>query len=121
MSRLVVVSNRVAIPGETRAGGLAMALRSALGEHGGVIEQARGIDRLEEAFVLDGDQHRALRQLAIQHHRDAEQLFHAPLVPCAPAPDHAAQPRRTHQHRHHRCDHQQHRATIEQHVESKTA
>ena len=36
MSRLVVVSNRVAIPGETRAGGLAMALRAALGEHGGV-------------------------------------------------------------------------------------
>ena len=30
MSRLVVVSNRVAIPGESRAGGLAVALQSAL-------------------------------------------------------------------------------------------
>ena len=36
MSRLVVVSNRVAIPGESRAGGLAMALLAALGERGGL-------------------------------------------------------------------------------------
>ena len=36
MSRLVVVSNRVAIPGESRAGGLAVALQAALGERGGV-------------------------------------------------------------------------------------
>ena len=36
MSRLVVVSNRVAIPGENRAGGLAPALRAALAERGGV-------------------------------------------------------------------------------------
>ena len=36
MSRLVVVSNRVAIPGENRAGGLAVALLAALGERGGV-------------------------------------------------------------------------------------
>ena len=36
MSRLVVVSNRVAIPGENRAGGLATALRAALDERGGV-------------------------------------------------------------------------------------
>src|SRR5690606_24045698 len=35
MSRLVVVSNRVALPGESRAGGLAVALRSALEEHAG--------------------------------------------------------------------------------------
>ena len=36
MSRLVVVSNRVAIPGENAPGGLAVALQVALGERGGV-------------------------------------------------------------------------------------
>ncbi|HEX5488800.1 MAG TPA: trehalose-6-phosphate synthase [Rhodanobacteraceae bacterium] len=36
MSRLVVVSNRVAQPRETRAGGLAAAMRAALKETGGV-------------------------------------------------------------------------------------
>ncbi len=36
MSRLVVVSNRVAIPGEHRAGGLAVALQAALSERGGM-------------------------------------------------------------------------------------
>ncbi|WP_058835496.1 alpha,alpha-trehalose-phosphate synthase (UDP-forming) [Luteimonas abyssi] len=36
MSRLVVVSNRVAIPGENRAGGLAVALNAALKEQGGM-------------------------------------------------------------------------------------
>ncbi len=36
MSRLVVVSNRVAVPGESRAGGLAVALLAALGERGGL-------------------------------------------------------------------------------------
>ncbi|WP_211261776.1 trehalose-6-phosphate synthase, partial [Xanthomonas euvesicatoria] len=36
MSRLVVVSNRVAVPGETRAGGLAVGLLAALKERGGM-------------------------------------------------------------------------------------
>ncbi|MGY1409136.1 MULTISPECIES: alpha,alpha-trehalose-phosphate synthase (UDP-forming) [unclassified Luteimonas] len=36
MSRLVVVSNRVALPGENRAGGLAVGLEAALGTHGGL-------------------------------------------------------------------------------------
>ncbi len=36
MSRLVVVSNRVAQPKETRAGGLAAAMLAALKEHGGL-------------------------------------------------------------------------------------
>ncbi|WP_133000603.1 alpha,alpha-trehalose-phosphate synthase (UDP-forming) [Luteimonas arsenica] len=36
MSRLVVVSNRVTLPDEARAGGLAVALRAALAEHGGL-------------------------------------------------------------------------------------
>ena len=36
MRRLVVVSNRVPLPGEDRAGGLAVALRAALAEEGGL-------------------------------------------------------------------------------------
>jgi len=36
VSRLVVVSNRVAVPGESRAGGLAVALLAALKERGGL-------------------------------------------------------------------------------------
>ncbi|KAF1721790.1 alpha,alpha-trehalose-phosphate synthase (UDP-forming) [Pseudoxanthomonas wuyuanensis] len=36
MSRLVVVSNRVAVPGENRAGGLAVGLLAALRERGGL-------------------------------------------------------------------------------------
>ncbi|WP_202840514.1 alpha,alpha-trehalose-phosphate synthase (UDP-forming) [Luteimonas saliphila] len=36
MSRLVVVSNRVAVPGEARAGGLAVGLEAALGTRGGL-------------------------------------------------------------------------------------
>lgn len=36
MSRLVVVSNRVAVPGESRAGGLAVGLLAALQERGGL-------------------------------------------------------------------------------------
>jgi trehalose 6-phosphate synthase len=36
VSRLVVVSNRVALPGESRAGGLAVALKAALHERGGL-------------------------------------------------------------------------------------
>ena len=36
MSRVVVVSNRVARPKEARAGGLASAMRGALAQHGGV-------------------------------------------------------------------------------------
>ena len=36
MSRLVVVSNRVAVPGQNAPGGLAVALQAALGERGGL-------------------------------------------------------------------------------------
>ena len=36
MNRLVVVSNRVAVPGESRAGGLAVGLEAALRTHGGL-------------------------------------------------------------------------------------
>jgi len=34
--RLVVVSNRIALPGETSTGGLASAMQAALQEHGGL-------------------------------------------------------------------------------------
>ncbi|MCD7097487.1 alpha,alpha-trehalose-phosphate synthase (UDP-forming) [Stenotrophomonas sp. MMGLT7] len=60
MSRLVVVSNRVALPGESRAGGLAVGLLAALKERGGLWfgwsgKTARGEDsgRLHEQ--VDGD------------------------------------------------------------------
>ena len=36
MSRLVIVSNRVAMPRQHKAGGLALGLSAALREHGGV-------------------------------------------------------------------------------------
>ncbi|HEY1140418.1 MAG TPA: trehalose-6-phosphate synthase, partial [Lysobacter sp.] len=36
MTRLVMVSNRVAVPGEARAGGLAIALKAAIEESGGL-------------------------------------------------------------------------------------
>ncbi|MGH8125605.1 MAG: trehalose-6-phosphate synthase, partial [Rhodanobacteraceae bacterium] len=61
MSRLVVVSNRVAQPMETRAGGLAAAMRAALKEHGGlwfgwsgkrVAESERTLHR-ERAGTID--------------------------------------------------------------------
>ncbi len=63
MSRLVVASNRVALPEETRAGGLAVALRAALAEHGRELvvddlhELLGGGDRAQLAdaggFLLD--------------------------------------------------------------------
>src|SRR5690606_35017338 len=42
MSRLVVVSNRVAVPGENRAGGLAVALQAAPPGRGGMCAGSRG-------------------------------------------------------------------------------
>ncbi len=59
MSRLVILSNRVALPEETRAGGLAVALRAALDEHGGlwfgwsghVAEQATDVREIEHAGI----------------------------------------------------------------------
>ena len=61
MSRLVVVSNRVALPKEARAGGLASAMQAALAEHGGlwfgwsgrtVADGERGVHR-EHAERVD--------------------------------------------------------------------
>ena len=57
MSRLVVVSNRVALPNENRAGGLAVALQGALREHGGLwfgwsgkrVREANGLLHEQEA------------------------------------------------------------------------
>ena len=60
MSRLVVVSNRVALPREARAGGLASAMQAALAEKGGlwfgwsgrsVAESERRLETLREGHV----------------------------------------------------------------------
>ena len=49
MGRLIVVSNRVALPKETRAGGLASALSAALAERGGIWFGWSG--RIAESYV----------------------------------------------------------------------
>ena len=72
MSRLVVVSNRVALPQENRAGGLATALRAALSEEGGLwfgwsgrrVREASGA--LHEA--RDGDIRYATLDLSHEDH-----------------------------------------------------
>jgi trehalose 6-phosphate synthase len=59
VSRLVILSNRVALPEETRAGGLAVALRAALAEYGGlwfgwsghIAEQATDVHEIEHAGI----------------------------------------------------------------------
>ncbi|HKE46615.1 MAG TPA: trehalose-6-phosphate synthase [Rhodanobacteraceae bacterium] len=55
MGRLIVVSNRVALPKETRAGGLASALGSALAERGGLWFGWSG-------HVAEGDGERRLHE-----------------------------------------------------------
>lgn len=56
MSRLVVVSNRVALPDESRAGGLAVALQAALEETGGVWFGWSGkIDPDESGHISETD------------------------------------------------------------------
>lgn len=52
MSRLVVVSNRVAVPGEDRAGGLAVGLQAALRERGGLWFGWSGKVTREESGAL---------------------------------------------------------------------
>ena len=53
MSRLVMVSNRVAVPDESRAGGLAIALKAALEEGGGLWFGWSGKVAAESGFVND--------------------------------------------------------------------
>jgi trehalose 6-phosphate synthase len=61
MSRLVVVSNRVALPKEVRAGGLASAMHSAMAKRGGlwfgwsgrVVEEAASTPQVERAGMLE--------------------------------------------------------------------
>ena len=74
MSRLVVVSNRVATPGENRAGGLAVGLQAALARAGGVwfgwsgkvVREHSG--RLHEQ--VDGDVRYVTMDLARRDHDD---------------------------------------------------
>jgi len=74
MSRLVVVSNRVALPREVRAGGLASAMQAALAEKGGLwfgwsgrtaAEPERSLDT-----VRDGRVEFALLDLTAAEHRE---------------------------------------------------
>jgi trehalose 6-phosphate synthase len=74
VSRLVVVSNRVALPREARAGGLASAMQAALAEKGGlwfgwsgrtVAEPERSIETLR-----DGRVEFALLDLTAAEHRE---------------------------------------------------
>lgn len=59
VSRLVIVSNRVAVPGESRAGGLAVGLQAALQERGGLWFGWSGKTVREDSGTLhrqhDGD------------------------------------------------------------------
>lgn len=74
MGRLVVVSNRVTLPDESRAGGLAIALRAALAERGGLwfgwsgtcVRQASGA--MHE--YVDGDIRYAVMDLSRQDFDD---------------------------------------------------
>lgn len=79
MARLVVVSNRVAMPRErlSRAGGLAVALREALQSQGGlwfgwsgeVNEQATAPDRLAPRHARQGRVEYAVLDLTPEEHR----------------------------------------------------
>ena len=74
MGRLVVVSNRVTLPDESRAGGLAIALRAALAERGGLwfgwsgkqVEGGSG----EVHALADGDIRYAVMDLSQRDHDD---------------------------------------------------
>lgn len=74
MSRLVVVSNRVALPDESRAGGLAIALQSALRDTGGLWFGWTGrIDPVESGRMheqLAGDIRYVTVDLSRQDHAD---------------------------------------------------
>jgi len=65
VSRLVVVSNRVAIPGENRAGGLASGLLAALGERGGLWFGWSGRSVSGESGALHEAQDGAIRYLTM--------------------------------------------------------
>ncbi len=69
MSRLVVVSNRVAVPGETRPGGLAVALRAALSEYGGLWFGWSGKVTREDGGKLHDQQNGNIRYVTIDLNR----------------------------------------------------
>ncbi|GHC09185.1 alpha,alpha-trehalose-phosphate synthase (UDP-forming) [Thermomonas carbonis] len=69
MSRLVVVSNRVAIPGESLPGGLAVALQAALGERGGVWFGWSGKTVRGDSGDVHEQQHGGIRYVTIDLNR----------------------------------------------------
>ena len=74
MGRLVVVSNRVTLPDERRAGGLAIALRAALAERGGLWFGWSGNCRAETSGAMhehaDGDTRYAVMDLSARDFDD---------------------------------------------------
>ncbi len=91
-----------------------------LGEHGRKAKQARHIDRLEIAFVLDRNQHRLVGHMPLDLDLDAEQILHAPAVPPTPGRYHALEPMPSKRDCQHRCHHEHGAESIEQQVEQKT-
>ena len=74
MSRLVVVSNRVTLPDESRAGGLAIAMRAALAERGGLWfgwsgQRVRGASGDMHVATADGIRY-AVMDLSREDHDD---------------------------------------------------
>ncbi len=65
MSRLVVVSNRVAVPGESRAGGLATGLQAALRERGGLWFGWSGKVTREKSGALHEQQEGPIRYVTL--------------------------------------------------------
>ncbi|HEX6834026.1 MAG TPA: trehalose-6-phosphate synthase, partial [Rudaea sp.] len=67
---LVVVSNRVAIPRDMRAGGLAIGLKSALAEHGGIWFGWSGKVAKEPGFRVEADPVHPIRYATIDLDHD---------------------------------------------------
>ena len=65
MSRLVVVSNRVALPGESAPGGLAVGLQAALEAHGGLWFGWSGKTVREESGALHEQQECGIRYVTL--------------------------------------------------------
>ena len=76
MSRLVVVSNRVAVPGENRAGGLAVGIRAALQEHGGLWFGWSGKAVREESGALHEQREGDIRYVTMDLSREDQDAYY---------------------------------------------
>ncbi len=76
MSRLVVVSNRVALPNQTATGGLASAMRAALQERGGLWFGWNGKSNARESGQLQRQQHGPIEYVTVGlSHEDYEDFY----------------------------------------------